>query len=125
MAILRKVQAGAAICVLASGLQGLPSLCDAIEATAAEYQLTSDESDFFERNVRPILVERCYRCHNSADTAQSGLALDHRAGLRRGGKRGPVIDEDNVAGSLLLRAVRHELDDLRMPKDDGKLSDED
>ena len=97
--------------------------CFACRSGAAEDGLSLADREFFEARVRPVLVERCYRCHNSSGEAKGGLALDHRAGLAQGGKRGAVIDASDPAASLLLRAVRHELDDLRMPKDDAKLSD--
>ena len=48
---------------------------------------------YFEKNIRPLLAERCYGCH-SARVAEpmSGLRLDTRAGIARGGKSGaPVI----------------------------------
>ncbi|RLS42019.1 MAG: hypothetical protein DWH83_07400, partial [Planctomycetota bacterium] len=46
--------------------------------------------EFFESRIRPVLVERCYSCHNSAEQADSGLAVDSRAGLLAGGDSGPT-----------------------------------
>ena len=34
---------------------------------------TVKQREFFESRIRPVLVERCYGCHNSADEAQGGL----------------------------------------------------
>ena len=35
-----------------------------------ERSLLADERDeFFEARIRPVLVEQCYQCHNSAKTA--------------------------------------------------------
>src|SRR5437867_10391038 len=48
--------------------------------------------EFFEKEIRPVLVERCYECHSSqAKKLKGGLRLDSREGLRKGGDSGPVI----------------------------------
>jgi len=80
-----------------------------------------EDLEFFEREVRPILIERCYRCHNSVDRREAGLALDHAAGLLEGGERGPAIVPGDPDASLLLRAVRHEDGAPRMPREEPKL----
>jgi hypothetical protein len=99
----------------------LPLLCLLGAAVAAD---ASGEQDlaFFESRIRPILIERCYKCHNSIDRAEGGLALDHRAALLRGGDRGPTFLPGRAEASLLMRAIRHD-GDLRMPEDGAKLSE--
>ncbi len=82
----------------------------------------SSELEHFERRIRPVLVENCYKCHNSVDAAEGGLALDSREGLRRGGSSGAAVVPGNAERSLLVAALRHERDDLRMPQDGPKLS---
>jgi hypothetical protein len=81
--------------------------------------------DFFEKKIRPVMIEHCYQCHSQAaqqaGKLKAGLLLDTRAGLRKGGESGPVLDTAKPADSLLLKAVRHE-SDLKMPPD-GKLAD--
>src|SRR5204863_7618071 len=64
-------------------------------------------ADLFEKKVRPVLVRDCLSCHGPGK-AKGGLRLDSRAGLLRGGDRGPAVDPDDPDGSLLLRAVRHD-----------------
>ena len=86
-------------------------------------EISDQQRAFFESRIRPVLVERCYRCHNSSDVAEGDLALDSREGVRTGGFSGPAVEPGDVDRSLLLAAIRHETDDLRMPQDDGKLSD--
>ena len=82
----------------------------------------SDESDFFEAKVRPVLVKHCYECHSeSADELQGGLRLDTRAGTRLGGDSGPAVTPGKPSKSLLLSAIRH--NGLKMPPDE-KLSDD-
>ena len=76
---------------------------------------------FFEQKIRPVLVERCYKCHSSgAKKVQSGLLLDTRQAVRAGGERGPAVVPGNLGESLLIEAIRHE--SLEMPPD-GKLPD--
>lgn len=80
------------------------------------------DSAFFESRIRPVLVERCYECHNSADRAEAGLQLDHREGLRRGGDNGPAIVPGEPDQGTLLPAIRHE-SDSRMPEGGPQLDE--
>jgi hypothetical protein len=80
-------------------------------------------TDFFEKKVRPVLVEHCYKCHSAAaKQPKGGLALDSHAGLRTGGESGPAVVPGKPQDSLLLKAVRYTDDGLRMPPK-GKLPD--
>ncbi len=82
-----------------------------------------DGTDFFERKIRPVLVERCYKCHSvSAGKHRGGLFLDSREGVRKGGDSGPVIVAGKPSESLLIKAVRQLSPDLSMPPK-GKLSE--
>ena len=75
-----------------------------------------DQLEFFETRIRPVLVERCYKCHSAqAKSPKGGLLLDSREGLREGGNSGPAIVPGRPASSLLLKAVRHTHETLRMP----------
>ena len=76
---------------------------------------------FFEKRIRPVLVEHCYECHSgNAKEVEGGLLLDTRVGARRGGSSGRVIVPGEVEKSLLISAIRHEK--LEMPPG-GKLPD--
>ncbi len=73
--------------------------------------------DFFEKKIRPVLIEHCYGCHSaSAKDVRGGLRLDSRAGVRRGGDSGLALVPGKPDESLLLAALRH--GDLKMPPDD-------
>ena len=77
---------------------------------------TSDSAgvDFFETNIRPVLVQRCYKCHSNATKAPKGaLRLDTRVGIRQGGDSGPAVTPGVPDESLLLAAIRYE--SLEMP----------
>lgn len=79
--------------------------------------------EFFEKKIRPILVENCHTCHSADTNSKSGLRVDDRNGLVNGGERGAAIVPGNPAESLLLKAVNHVDDDLKMPPG-KKLTDE-
>ena len=82
--------------------------------------ISADELHF-ERHVRPLLIERCLKCH-SGEQPKGGLLLDSRTALLQGGDSGPAIDPASPDNSLLLQAVRHE-NGLDMPPD-GKLTNQ-
>jgi cytochrome c553 len=77
----------------------------------------SDE-DFFENNVRPILVNNCSKCH--IENTSGGLRLDSRESLLKGGDLGPVLVPGDPDKSLIITAV-HQTTELKMPKG-GKLT---
>ncbi|MBA4066663.1 MAG: hypothetical protein C0501_23750, partial [Isosphaera sp.] len=88
--------------------------------TAASAQ--ADGVEFFEKKVRPVLVEHCLKCHGTdGDKAKGGLKLTSRADLLAGGDSGRAVVPGDPAKSLLVRAVRHD-GELKMPPK-GKLSD--
>src|SRR5262245_28449599 len=71
---------------------------------------------FFERKVRPVLVEHCYECHSArAKKVRGGLLLDSRDDVLRGGDSGPALVPGHPDRSLLVKAVRHTDERLRMP----------
>ena len=81
-----------------------------------------DTYEFFEKSIRPLLAENCYACHSAKTVASGGLTLDTKRGLRTGGSRGQAVVPGTPDTSLLLRVVRHEDANLKMPPT-GKLSD--
>jgi hypothetical protein len=79
---------------------------------------TNEDLAFFEAKIRPVLVEQCYSCHSAQVKKPKGkLLLDSRAGLRKGGESGPAIVPGHPDKSLLIRAVLHTDDALKMPPD--------
>ncbi len=64
--------------------------------------------EFFEREVRPLLVRRCYECHSSRkDEPDGGLRLDSRATILTGGDTGPAITPKDSEKSLLIDAINY------------------
>jgi hypothetical protein len=75
---------------------------------------------FFEKEVRPILFESCFKCH-AGDDAESGLQLTSRRGILRGGDRGPAAVDGDPARSLLIAAIKHD-GSLTMPRGGDRLT---
>ena len=76
--------------------------------------------EYFERTVRPILVERCLPCHGP-EKHKANLRLDTREAVLTGGNAGPIVTPGKPNESFLLTAVRH-TGDLKMPPKE-KISD--
>jgi hypothetical protein len=83
---------------------------------------TAEQIEFFEKRVRPVLVEHCYECHSGdARRLEAGLRLDTRAAVIAGGDSGPSVIPGDAESSLLIQSVRYEL--YEMPPR-GRLPDE-
>src|SRR5262249_15199431 len=88
-------------------------LLAALPGTACA-QSAVDRETFFELRIRPTLAGRCFKCHGG-DKVSSGLRVDSREALLKGGDRGPALFPGDAAKSLLMRALRHAEDGLKMP----------
>ncbi|MCX7665161.1 MAG: PSD1 and planctomycete cytochrome C domain-containing protein [Gemmataceae bacterium] len=88
---------------------GLPF---AIMASLLPAPLWAD-NEFFEKKIRPILIENCYECH-SEKKVKGELRLDRKALAFKGGESGPVIVPNKPQESLLIKAIRYD-GELKMP----------
>lgn len=77
-------------------------------------EVTAEQAQFFEENVRPLLVDRCFKCH-SDKKHEADLRLDGRSAILAGGESGPAIVPGKPDDSLLIDAVRYR--SLEMPPD--------
>ena len=78
----------------------------------------------FESDVHPILANSCLYCHGE-DEQESGLRLDRRAFMLRGGDSGiPALVPGRPDKSYLVDVINHVDEDMAMPPDDDKLSDD-
>jgi len=84
-------------------------------------QPTPTEIEFFENRIRPVLAAQCFSCHTNSQLG--GLRLESRAAMLKGGKSGPAVVPGDPEKSLLILAVRHANENLRMPKSSPKLAD--
>lgn len=93
-----------------------------LNITVAEQASADEKRDFFEARIRPVLVEKCYECHNSHGRKDGGLALDSRDSSRSGDS-GSAIVPGKPNESILIDAIKHVSEDLKMPDGGPKLSD--
>ena len=80
--------------------------------------LTSEQVEFFEKKIRPILAENCYECHNSVDKKKGDMALDYRTALLDA----DIIVPGDPLASPLIKAIRHDEDYEPMPSKSPKLA---
>ncbi|MEN3941133.1 PSD1 and planctomycete cytochrome C domain-containing protein [Prosthecobacter sp. SYSU 5D2] len=96
--------------LLMAVLAGLPF------ALLSADSLSPADLDFFEKKVRPILVERCYECHSAEGGKTKGnLAVDSKNALLQGGDNGPALVAGNADKSLIIEAIRYKNRDMQMP----------
>ena len=74
----------------------------------------SDGLEFFEKRVRPVLVERCYECHGEKKQ-KGGLRLDSAAAVLKGGESGPVLVPGKPEESRVIKAISWSDPDFQMP----------
>ena len=65
---------------------------DDIVVVVEKPMFTADQIEFFESQIRPLLVQNCYDCH-STDAAElkAGLYVDSREGMLKGGESGAAM----------------------------------
>jgi hypothetical protein len=104
--------------LVGAGLCSFTALTAALSACGAE---SPGGDEFFEKKVRPVLVEQCLRCHGN-DKKRGSLSLESREGALKGGDNGPALVPGNPEKSRLVEAIHYTNVDLQMPPK-GKLSD--
>src|SRR5262245_42885498 len=97
------------------------SLAVAILLFVAETALGEDRIDFA-RDVRPLLIEKCVRCHGP-QKQEGGLRLDVRERALTGGDMGRVIVAGASAKSDLIHRVTTDDPEKRMPPAGKRLTE--
>jgi hypothetical protein len=93
-----------------------PCLVWLVLVAAAQATVRADDkTEFFENEIRPLLVEKCSRCHG-AKKQSGGLRIDSREALMKGGDGGSAILPGDPTSSLIVQAVRRK-GELKMPPD--------
>jgi cytochrome c553 len=123
-AVARLVRGGTFALTLAAAFVARAADMPAGHPPVAAPTISADDLKFFETKVRPILVEKCYKCHSKeADKVKGGLLLDSREATLAGGNTGPTLVPGKPNDSLLIQAVGYKDEDLKMPPKGEKLSD--
>lgn len=81
---------------------------------------SAQQLDFFEKQIRPVLMEKCLACHG-AHVAKVKLRLDSRESVLKGSSSGAIVTAGQPAKSRLMEVLRYQ-GDVQMPPA-GKLSD--
>src|SRR5688500_13679912 len=75
----------------------------------------------FLRDVKPILAQRCFRCHSSLEQ-ESNLRLDNVPAILKGGDGGAIVAPGKSGESRLIAAVMR-TGDLKMPPEGEPLTE--
>lgn len=87
--------------------------------TEAANKIPADQIEFFEKEIRPVLVKRCYSCHGSKKQ-EASLRLDSHAWMMKGSDSGKAVVPGNPLKSRIIQVIQYHEDDSQMPPD-GKL----
>src|SRR4051812_27546190 len=79
---------------------------------------TVEAADLFESKIRPLLADRCQKCHGGKKQ-ESGLRLDSRNSALTGGDSGPAVVAGQPDESELVKRITDPDDDSRMPPPDA------
>src|SRR5712691_5852475 len=109
---------------LAAAAVGLWSLCANLLAQTKD--VSPDHAakmakglDLFKKHVKPVLMEKCLRCHGGK-AVESEFDLSDRDSLIKGGIKGPSLVPGKSKESLLIKLINHVVEP-HMPKGRDKL----
>ena len=77
--------------------------------------------ELFQKEVRPVLVGRCVKCHGG-ETTEGEFDLNTREGLLKASENGAQVVAGKPQDSRLLKLIRQEIEP-KMPEDGAKLPD--
>lgn len=80
-----------------------------VNAYADDTKFTQADYEYFERKIRPLLVEHCYECHSSgAKTVHGGLKLDSAHAIAHGGDSGTLFNQESPEESLFVEVLNYD-----------------
>jgi mono/diheme cytochrome c family protein len=94
------------LAMFALGVHAVP-IRAADPAEPADKGTAQQRQEFFEKRVRPVLVEHCHECHGPGSKVEGDLRVDSRAALLSGGASGPAVKPGDPKASLLVEAINH------------------
>jgi Protein of unknown function (DUF1553)/Protein of unknown function (DUF1549)/Planctomycete cytochrome C len=77
--------------------------------------------EFFETKVRPVLADQCFSCHGDLKKPKGGIRLDRKEFVFQASDE-PLIVPGHPEKSLLVKAIRHEIENKMPPPPKNKLS---
>lgn len=93
-----------------------------LQAAEPSGEFAPEQIEYFEKQVRPLLVEHCFECH-SGPKVKGGLSLTSRAGAIQGGDTGPAVVPGKLDEGELLAALKFDPNGYQMPPA-GKLRED-
>lgn len=108
---------------IATGAKGIGNVDGNVEpqSTVADQDRVEGIA-LYEKAIKPMFQDHCYECHGF-DSRKGGLTLTTQDAALRGGESGPVLIAKRPDESLLVQALVHANDNLKMPPS-GKLKAE-
>jgi hypothetical protein len=88
--------------------------CGLTQPTARAIEPSRADAEFFEKDIRPLLVEKCWPCHGDAGRPKGGLRLTSRPNFLEGGESGAAAIPGDPASSPFVAAISYE-HELKMP----------
>ena len=79
--------------------------------------------ELFNSDVGKLLADHCVKCHGGEKGVKGELDITTREALMKGGESGDAVVPGKAGESLLVKSIRHEDKDLKMPKKADKLAD--
>jgi hypothetical protein len=99
--------------VRAGSLLLLVMACLGTEVPARAGSENPDAAEFFEKEIRPLLAEKCQKCHGQGKP-RAGLSLTGREAILSGGDSGPAAVPGKPEESRIIEVVEQR-GDLKMP----------
>jgi len=90
-------------------------------AAPAPGTLSPEQLEFFEKEVRPVLAEQCYKCHGP-EKQKGELRVDSLEAMLKGSDQGPVVVPGKPEESSLIKSIKH-IGDAKMPEKAPKMPD--
>ncbi|MEO7649054.1 MAG: DUF1549 domain-containing protein, partial [Bryobacteraceae bacterium] len=89
--------------------------------SSLSFAQSSEQTEFFEKKIRPVFVKSCQACHNEK-VKTAALDLSTAAGFAQGGQSGVLVSREKPEQSRLLQVISYD-ERLKMPPT-GKLTAE-
>ena len=73
------------------------------------------DGELYAKRIQPLLKRHCFECHSeNAEEVKGNLRLDSYEAILKGGNNGEAVTPGDTK-SFLLRVLRYEVDDYKMP----------